>query len=352
MARLRATIVGAGLISQKKHIPAFQRIKDSVELVAICDVNLEAAKKAASAFGIPRFYDDLTKMLESERPDMVDICTPPRTHANVAVTAARHGCHLLIEKPMALTVQDCQAIIDAARLAGTKICVGHSDLFYPPFWRARDMVARGEIGEFRGMRIFLATPTDYMTSVEGHWAHKLPGGVIGETGPHIIYMTLAFINPIREVSVNGLKLMPFGWSQFEDYRIDLIGDNTASSILLTYATNQWAAQVDLIGSDGILKLDLQDLSLIRYKRPNLKPVSVGVSLLDQSAQLIGHSIGTLWRFSTKQHRTTHDLYIRQFVDAIRNDRPSPVPGEEGLETVRVLNMVVANLESRYESVTR
>ncbi|MFN2500332.1 MAG: hypothetical protein ABR557_14730, partial [Pyrinomonadaceae bacterium] len=47
------------------------------------------------------------------------------------------------------------------------------------------------------MRIMLSTPTDYMTSREDHWAHKLPGGVIGESGPHIVYMTLAFINPIR-----------------------------------------------------------------------------------------------------------------------------------------------------------
>src|SRR5437588_7401339 len=108
MAKLKAAIVGAGLISQKKHAPAFLRAKATVELVAMCDVNLTAAQNACKTFGIGRAYNDFSAMLSSEKPDLVDICTPPRTHAALAVEAARHGCHLLIEKPMALSVADCE----------------------------------------------------------------------------------------------------------------------------------------------------------------------------------------------------------------------------------------------------
>src|SRR5256885_13239843 len=101
--------------------------------------------------------------------------------------------------------------------------------------KARELVAEGRIGTLRGMRIFLSTPTDYITSNPEHWANKLPGGVIGETGPHIVYMTLAFINPIVDVHAAGRKLLPeYPWSPYEDYRIDLAGETATASIILTY----------------------------------------------------------------------------------------------------------------------
>ena len=195
MKRVRAAVIGSGLIAGKKHIPAFQRLRHKTELVAICDLNLAAAKDVAVRFGIPSAYSDVAEMLRSEKPDLVDICTPPQTHTRLAVEAMRHGCHVLIEKPMALTVADCDEIVRASDEYGVKVCVGDSDLFYEPFMKARSMVANGVIGRLRGMRIFLSTPTNYMTSRPEHWAHRLPGGVIGETGPHIVYMTLAFILP-------------------------------------------------------------------------------------------------------------------------------------------------------------
>src|SRR5262249_22794985 len=143
MAHLRAAILGAGLISGKKHIPAFLRQRSRVELCALCDVNLQAAQNLGKTFGIPHAYSDLAYLLAKEKPDLVDICTPPRTHAKLAVEAIRHGCHVLIEKPMAMTVAECDEIVEAARAAKVKVCVAHSDLFYHPFIKARELVAAG-----------------------------------------------------------------------------------------------------------------------------------------------------------------------------------------------------------------
>src|SRR6266700_3515171 len=155
MPKVKAAIVGAGLIAGKKHIPAFMRHKNKVELAALCDLNQEGARKLAAEFGVPKVYSDLGEMIEKEKPDLVDICTPPKTHVKLAVAAMKRGCHVLIEKPMALTVEECDRIVDASREHGVKVCVGHSDLFYYPFMQARELVANGAIGDFRGMRIFL-----------------------------------------------------------------------------------------------------------------------------------------------------------------------------------------------------
>jgi predicted dehydrogenase len=345
MKPLKAAVIGSGLIAGLKHIPAFKKHSGKVQLAALCDLNQDAARKLAVRHGIPRVYGDIAEMLATEKPDLVDICTPPKTHAPIAIQAMRAGCHVLIEKPMAQTLEECDAIMAASHANQVKVCLAHSDLFYYPFMAARKLVREGEIGTFRGMRIFLQTPTDYITSKSDHWANKLPGGVIGETGPHIVYMTLAFINPIREVKVDAMKLCEYPWSPFEDYRINLIGDNAISSVTLSYATKQWMARIEILGEDATLLVDLEAMSLVKYRREKLKPAAIGVSLLSEAGQLLQSLASSGWRYATGSLRTTHDFIIDEFTDSILNGIPSPVPAEDGRESVRVLGMIVESLNS-------
>jgi predicted dehydrogenase len=340
-------MIGSGLIAGKKHIPAFQRVKETADLLAICDLNFEAAKQVAARFGIPKAYGNVAEMLAAEKPDLVDICTPPATHTKVAVQAMQAGANVLIEKPMALTVEDCDRIVDASRQYGVKVCVGHSDLFYEPFMKARALVGNGAIGRFRGMRILLSTPTDYMTSRPEHWAHKLPGGVIGESGPHVVYMTQAFLSGIHTVSVDAVKLMPeFPWSRFEDYRINFIGNEGMSSAMLTYATMQWMARVELLGDEGFLFLDLENMTLEHYSRRELKAVPIGLSLLRESRQRAGAAVTNAMRYLTRGVRSTHEIIISSFVDSIRNGTQPPVTGEEGREAVRLLDLIATQLDQK------
>jgi predicted dehydrogenase len=345
MNKLKAAIIGSGLIAKLKHIPAFHKHRDKVHLAALCDVNIEAAQQAASAAGIPTAYADVGEMLAKEKPDIVDICTPPKTHAKIAIQALQAGSNVLIEKPMAQSVEECDAIIAAARENKVKVCLAHSDLFYYPFIEARKLVREGAIGTFRGMRIFLYTPTGYITSKPDHWANKLPGGVFGESGPHIVYMTLAFINPIRHVSVNAMKLMgEYPWSPFEDYRIDLIGEKAASSVTMAYTTKQWMARLEILGENATLLVDLEAMSLVKYRRERLKPVPIGLSLLSETGQLLKSLAVSGLRYTTGSLRSTHDFIIDGFADSIINGTESPVPAEEGRESIRVMNMIVEKLK--------
>jgi predicted dehydrogenase len=350
--RIRAVLIGSVVIAGKKHIPAFVRLRRKAQLVAICDLNHAAAKQVAARFGIPRTYGNIAEMLETEKPDLVDICTPPQTHARVAIEAMRHGCHVLVEKPMAVTVADCDQIVHASKEYGLKVCVGHSDLFYEPFIRARRMVTNGAIGTVRGMRIFLSTPTNYMTSHPEHWAHKLPAGVIGESGPHIVYMTLAFIPHVRSVNVDALKVLSdYPWSSYEDYRINIIGDDAISSATLIYTTDQWAAKVEVLGDKGFLLLDLESMNLLRYRRTELKPVPVGLSLLRESVQSAAAFVSNSFRVATRSVRSTHEIIISRFADSILSGSDTPVSAEEGREAVRVLNMIVENVETKFATKT-
>ena len=313
-------------------------------MVALSDPNVAQAEELARAYGIAGVYKDYRQMLVAEQLDVVDICSPPRTHAELAIGSLKAGAHALIEKPMAINTEECDQILAVAQENGRKICVAHSDLFYPSFLKAREIVKQGSIGDFGGMRIFLSTPVDYITSKPDHWAHRLPGGVIGETGPHVIYMALAFINPIQTVRVDARKqLNQFPWSPYEDYRLDLIGENATCSVALTYATNRWAVQLDVWGSEGHLKFDLETQTLIVHGRSDLKPMTLGISAVKEAGQMLGGTLGTSLSYLTGKFENTHERLVREFVESIRSGSPTPVPPEEGREAVRVMDLLVSQL---------
>jgi predicted dehydrogenase len=344
--RLKVAVLGAGLIATAKHLPALRNLKGSVELCGVCDIDLAQASKAVHGFPSAKPYTDLARLLAEQKPDIVDICTPPKLHAAMALRCLDAGAHLVIEKPLAQTVEECDRIIEAAKRAGRQVCVAHSDLFYPAFVRARQAVDEGRIGRVVGMRIHLSTPRDYITSKRDHWAHALPGGVFGESGPHVVYMTLAYLNRVREVRVLGRKLLPeYPWSAYEDYRVELVGDALTCTATLTYATSQWGAEVELWGTDGTIRIDLESQTMTRRSRKELKAIPVGISALTEAAQIVTSGARSALERVLGRSAQTHQELLQAFVAALRAGDPSPVPAEQGRESIRVMNLITQQLDA-------
>jgi predicted dehydrogenase len=142
-----------------------------------------------------------------------------------------------------------------------------------------------------------------------------------------------------------MKLMDYPWSPFEDYRIDLIGEKAASSVTMNYATKQWMARAEILGEEATLLIDLEAMSLVNYRREALGPLRIGISTLRESGQLLRSLAVNGFRYVTGSLRTTHDFIIDGFADSIINGTKSPVPPEEGRESVRIQNMIVEELNS-------
>ena len=168
MDKLRVAVVGCGFVAQKRHIPSFLRLKSHVFLCAVCDLNQELARSVANRFGVPNVYSDLSEMLSKEKPDVIDVCTPPRVHTSVATEAMESGCHVLLEKPMASSLSDCDRMIEASRKYGVKLSVVHNERFYPPFLKAEELVKSGAIGELTGMRMLSLTHREDYIAHENH----------------------------------------------------------------------------------------------------------------------------------------------------------------------------------------
>jgi predicted dehydrogenase len=346
--KLRVAIVGCGAVAEKRHIPGFMRLKKNVFIQAVCDKNEELAKKVALKYGIPKVYSSQTDMLASEKLDIVDICTPPQIHAPIAVEALEHGCHVLLEKPMALTSSDCDKMIKAASKSGKKLCIVHNVLFHPPLVKAKRLVAEGAIGKFIGMRILLADPKDEMIMREGYWIHKLPGGLIGETGPHPVYISLAFLGKVNNVDVYAKNFLEHPWARFDEFRIELDGENAMSSITISYSGERYAAEVEIFGAEGVLNVDLQSMLVLHHGAK--KSLSFG-KLLSTSLGTIFQTLGGLLtnglKVGTGKFRLGHDKVIEMFVDSVLKDTAPPVTAEEGRDVVRVMEMIVERLYGKY-----
>ena len=343
MGKLKAVIVGCGFVAQKRHIPSFLRLKKYVQLLAVCDLNQELAKNVANRFNISNAYSSLSEMLSKEKPDIVDICTPPEIHADVAIEAMENGCHVLLEKPMAITLSDCDRMIRSAKKNGVKLSIVHNQRFYHPFLKAEKLAKNGAIGELTGMRVLSLTPKEEYMVHDKHWVHKLPGGIISETGPHTVYMSLAFVKNVKEVEVCAKKKTSYPWVLYDDYRIELVGENINSSIYVSHASNYTASEVELFGTEYSLKIDLQSMLIIRYKRKNLEAPSLASSSLSIVWQIIKGITSNTFKILLRKPMLGHDIMIENFVKSIIYEQPVPVTPEEGRETVRVMEMIIDEL---------
>ena len=344
MTKLNVGVVGCGFIAKKRHIPAFLRLKKNVIVSAVCDLNQELANDAAKQFGIPNVYSNLSDMLSKERLDIVDVCTPPKIHAPVALEAMKSGCNVLLEKPMAPSLTDCDRIVEDSHKYGVRLSVVHNQNFYPPFLKAQKLVEEGAIGKLLGMRVLILTTRDEHIAHENHWIHKLPGGPIGETGPHAVYMSLAFLKNVKDVYVSARKQSDYPWVSYDDYRVEIVGENMTSSIMVSHASDCNASEVDLFGTDGVINIDLQSMLLTRYRRELLKPTTVASSSLSVARQITTGVVSNVFRVIMGKSMLGHDIMIEKFVESVIKNQPVPVTPEEGRETIRIMDMIVKKID--------
>lgn len=335
------------MISRLRHVPTYQKISDKVELVSVCDLDENLAISLAKDFNIPAWYKNVDDMLEKENLDIVDICVPPKVHSKIAISAMNHGCHTFIEKPMAMTSEECRDMIEVANKNNVSICINHNNLFNPAFIRAENMVKNGIIGDVIGMRIYLSTPRDEMLDLKDHWYHSLPGGMIGETGPHVAYMTQAFIKNINGVSIVATSILKRSWAPYDEFGIELEGSNGICSVGLSYSRDTWGASIELFGIDGTISFDLNTMLVTRKSLRNMKYMTIAKYSLGTIPQIISGFSRNVIGVASKKKMVGTETNIESFVRSINDKTPAPITGEMGMETVRVMEMLINEYSEKY-----
>jgi len=151
LRKLRVGVAGMGRAFSVM-LPTFM-CDPRVALVAAADPRAEARERFAAEFSA-KSYQSVEELCADRAVEIIYVATPHQHHARHATLAAQHGKHLLVEKPMALTLEDCAMMIDAAKRAGVHLIVGHSHSFDAPILRTRELIASGTYGAVRMIAAF------------------------------------------------------------------------------------------------------------------------------------------------------------------------------------------------------
>jgi len=190
---LKAGFIGTGGISGK-HLTAMSEMKDRVEITALCDVREEAAKARAEQFG-GKVYTDYRKMFDEEDLDVVFICVPPDSHADMEVLAAQKGLHILVEKPVNLYLEDAIRANEAIKKAGVVTCVGYMAGYSNTDQAVKKFLADRKIGMVACER------WDGVAGDENHWWRVMDrsGGMLHEQATHQLNTIRYFAGDVVEV---------------------------------------------------------------------------------------------------------------------------------------------------------
>jgi predicted dehydrogenase len=142
--KLHMALIGCGFFAQN-HLHSWKAIPE-VEIVAVCDRDEAKAEAARTHFGAARAYTDAAAMFAAEALDFVDIATTMQTHRALVELATRHGVHVIVQKPLAPSWEDCQAIVEICTRAGLRLMVHENFRFQSPILAARRVLADGRIG--------------------------------------------------------------------------------------------------------------------------------------------------------------------------------------------------------------
>jgi D-apiose dehydrogenase len=332
--RLRGVAVGAGYFAHY-HYEAWGRI-DEVEIVALCDRDEARAREMAARHGVPRWYSDARAMLDAERPDFVDIITPPDSHGAICADAADRGVHVICQKPLAPTLEEARQIVQTARHAGVRLLV-HENFRWQPWYRRMKQLQRdGYIGDFTHVHVLTRLGDGW--GQEAYLARQpyfrtYPRLLIYETGVHFIdtfrfllgdvssvYAQLRRLNPVIEGEDAGQLVLRFAGGATAIWDANRYTETEAAAPRYTFGE----MRIDATG--GHLALDAG--GTIRVKR--LGQPAFDLDYAHEDRNFAGDCVHAVQR---------------HFVSCMQTEAPFETSGEDYLETMAVM-------EAAYVSATR
>ena len=344
--RVRTALVGCGKVGQI-HAKALATLPES-DFVAACDGQADRALATARSFGALAF-SDVGAMLDAARPEAVFVCTPHPLHAGPAVLAARSGAHVLVEKPLAAGLADCDAMIEAARASGVKLGVVSQRRFCEPVVRMKRAIEGGKVGRpALGVVTMLNWRDDaYYRSDpwRGRWETE-GGGVLVNQAPHQLDLLLWLMgDEVAEVSG--------AWANVNHPSIEV--EDTAVAIVRFAGGGLGSLAVSVSQAPGLFtKVHVHGSS----------GASVGVET-DRGASFVAGSsamdeppLNDLWNVPGETGELAafqqadraafaavdptsyyHALQIRDFLRAVLDDRPPLVTGDDGRKVVALITAV-------------
>lgn len=330
--KVRIGLIGAGNICQNAHIPSYLK-QDDVELVAVCDLKEERAKEVKEKYNMKYYFTDFNEMVALDEIDAVSVCTWNNAHAEAAIAAAKAGKHVLCEKPMSMSPQQSEAMIQAVKENNIIFMMGFVNRFRAETKVLKAMAEAGKFGDIYFAKATLlrrrGTPLGWFTDTK-----KSGGGPVIDIGVHIIDLTWYLMGKPKPISISAVIHKKIG-----DYKTKGVG--------------RWIA----FDTDNLV-FDTEDsaAAFIRFENGATMSVDVSWAINGQDTGMFstiygdkaGASFEPLTIYGEEENYLVdlkpkvdgEDMFsneIRHFLDCVKENK-QPIPSaEDGLQVQKMLN---------------
>ena len=343
MRDINVAVVGCGFVAND-HLKAWRKV-GKARVVAVCDLNEPSARITAEHWKIPNYYISLSELIERSNIDLVDICTPPQSHTNLAVQAMKSGLNVLLEKPMTMTVKDAEKIVECQKHTGMKAGVIHNWLFDPPVLETDSDVKKGDLGEVISVEVeAISTKDDAMAANEHHWCHSLPGGRFSEMLAHPIYLIKHFLGEIEIDDIQVSKIGEYAWMKSDELYATFRAGRKLGRAYASFNGPRDAIFISLYGSDAILKLDIINATTIILPKRETSRFGRGFDSLKQATQLVKSTAKNVAKIASRRWLSGHDMYIKLFAQSLINGGEPPVTVEDGYSVVKTLEEICQRIK--------
>jgi len=314
---MKVAVIGVGSMG-KNHARVYSELPEA-DLVAVADADQKLVAATAGKHGA-HAYTDYREMLEKEKPDAVSIVVPTAMHEEVGLAALDAGVHVLMEKPIAATVEEGQRLIEKARAVKKQLMVGHIVRFNPAMQALKQKLADGDLG--RIFQVFCRRAGPFPARIRDV-------GVVVDLAPHDVDVMRFLIgaDPLRVYAETERRIH----TDHEDLVWGLLRfpDGVVGSLEINWLTPTKIREVLVLGERGLFRID--DLTQDLYFYENAQ---VNADLWPALKTLKGVSEGHMIRYAIQRYEPLK-AELQAFLGAVKEDKPVPVSGEDGLEALRL-----------------
>ncbi len=331
MSKTKVAILGTGFIA-KIHLESYQRFVHDAEIVAIYGRNLHNAQELAKAHSIPDAYDSIETLLQEREVDVVDICLPNYLHYDACMAAAKKDKHIIIEKPLAMTLEQADEMIAICQERGLKLMYAEELCFAPKYERVRVLVERGAVGN-----IYMLKQAEKHSGPHSAWFYQKEtagGGVMMDMGCHALawFRWMTGNARIKSIYADMKTVLHKDITDCEDNAVTIVEFENG---VIGVAEDSWAKhggmddRIEVYGDKGVSYADLfRGNSALTYS----------VDGYDYAMEKAGGTQGWTFTVFEEAFNQGYPQELAHFIDCVRNDKQPLVTGEDGRA---VLEMIYA-----------
>ncbi len=343
MAKIKYALIGCGRIAPN-HIAAAKANEEHLELAAVCDILPEHCENVLAALpeeerAQVRRFTDYKVMLAEIKPELVAIATESGKHAEIALDCIEAGCHIIIEKPIALSIADADAIISAAKKKGVKVCTNHQNRFNKAVQKTRQELESGHFGKLLHgtAHILWNRNKGYYDQAPWRGTWKMDGGTLMNQCIHNIDLLCWMMGGEAKEVFAYTDNLQHDYIEAEDLGMAVVKFSNGSYGMIEGTANVYPRNLEetlyIFGTDGTVKLGGKSVNVIEewaFKDAEEDPEAVKAGFHENPPNVYGFG---------------HTPLYADVIDAVLSGREPYVTGEDGK---RALELILAIYKSAAE----